>query len=221
MPEVDGQFWNNAAQSAFAGVVAALVAAGLLELARSVRRWMAWRRDVTHIRDLLVEGRTRVLEAKATFNKDMRVEFPEDMLRAAQYNNMIKKLGLGLEKWTPNLSHAQRKDLLDALDWYHTRGLQVKKNKISNKIEFVDIPDGKWPTVSMELDHATEIFGRLQSVRWLNLPRMHWTVPGHPRLFRFYIAPAFLEYFLTRFFKSYILKVQFTLRIIEFPARCC
>ena len=102
MPEADGQFWSNAAQSAVAGVVAALVATSLLECARTCRRWIARRRDVKYLRDLLIEGRQRVLEATNFHHQDANAKCPADVLRAAQYNNMIKKLDTGLEKWTAN-----------------------------------------------------------------------------------------------------------------------
>ena len=168
MPEADGQFWSNAAQSAVAGVVAALVATSLLECARTCRRWIARRRDVKYLRDLLIEGRQRVLEATNFHHQDANAKCPADVLRAAQYNNMIKKLDTGLEKWTANLSHTQRKDVLDALDWYHTNSLKaVKRN---GEFMFVEVPDGKWPVTTMPLRAAEEQFGRVQEIRWLKLP---------------------------------------------------
>ena len=53
--------------------------------------------------------------------------FKADALRAAQYDNMLKELDVALEKWLPNLSNAQRKDVYDALDWYHIGKLQSNK----------------------------------------------------------------------------------------------
>ena len=168
MPEVDGKFWNDAAQSALAGVVPALVATSLLEFARTCRRWIARRRDVKYLRDLLTEGRQRVLKATDLHRQDANAKCRADVIRAAQYNNMIKKLDTGLEKWTANLSHTQRKDVLDALNWYHTNSLSaVKRN---GEFMFVEVPDGKWPTTTMSLTAAEQQFGRVQEIRWLKLP---------------------------------------------------
>ena len=172
IPEVDSQFWNNAAQSAIAGVFAAVVAAILLELARSVRRWFGRRRDVKYVRDLLIEGRKHVLvDAKDFYHEGMQAHCSADVYRAALYNNMVKKLEVGLGKWTPNLSHTQRKGLLDALDWYH-KNLHMTKDK-RKELVFAELRDGVWPARELKLERATEIFDRLQSVRWLNLPPVH------------------------------------------------
>lgn len=171
---IDAMFLYDTVQSAIAGVIAAVVAAILLESARGVRRWIARRRDVKYIRELVIEGRERILNARVTYN-ERRVKYSEDFLRAAQYNHMIKKLRVGLEKWTPNLSHAHRRDLMDALDWYHTGGLHLVKGG-SHKYESSfqdDFPEGKWPTEDMKESHVTDRFTRLQAIRWLKLPPVH------------------------------------------------
>ena len=84
-----------------------------------------------------------MLEAGDTFHKGMNATSSGDALRAAQYNNMVKRLGIALEKWMADLSHDQRKDIFDALDWYHTDSLQAVKK--DGKAAFIDIPDySRW-----------------------------------------------------------------------------
>ena len=80
---------------------------------------------------------------------------------------MVKRLGIALEKWMMNLSHDQRKDVFDSLDWYHTDSLQAVKK--DGKAVFVEIPDGRWPTTEMPLEIAKEKFEKLQSIKWLKL----------------------------------------------------
>ena len=92
---------------------------------------------------------------------------PADVLRAAQYNNMTKELGVAIERWALNLSHAQRKDIYDALDWYHTGGLYATKR--DEGVVFMDIPEGRWPTVEMSMEAAREKFDRLEALEWLKL----------------------------------------------------
>ena len=169
---VDAKFLYDTAQSAIAGVIAAVVAALLLESARGVRHWMARRRDVKYIRDLLIEGRKHVLvDAKNFYHEGMGVHCRADVYRVGLYNSMIRKLAVGLERWTPNLPHAQRKNVLDALDWYH-KNLHMMKDR-NNEIVFPELRDGVWPTREMDLERATAIFDELQSIRWLKLPPMH------------------------------------------------
>ena len=80
---------------------------------------------------------------------------------------MIKRLDIAMEQWLANLSHDQRKDIFDALDWYRTDSLQaIKRN--GNAV-FIDIPDGRWPATEMSVEVAKEIFEKLQSIKWLKL----------------------------------------------------
>ena len=158
---------ESIAQSAVAGLIAALTATAILGFAKCVRQWSAKRQDVRYLRNLLTEGRKRVLEAGDTFHKGMNATSSGDALRSAQYNNMVKRLGIALEKWMVDLSHDQRKDIFDALDWYHTDSLQAVKK--DGKAVFIDIPDGRWPTTEMSLEVANEKFEKLQSIMWLKL----------------------------------------------------
>ena len=154
-------------EGTISGSIGALVATAILSCVVLTRDWLAERRNVRYIRDLLIGERKRVMEAEDTSRKTIGVTIPADTLRAAQYNNMIKQLGIALEKWFVNLSHDKRKDIFDALDWYHTDGLQaIKKN---NKAEFVELPDGKWPTTEMPKEVTKKKFENLQSIEWLKL----------------------------------------------------
>ena len=155
------------AQGAVAGLIAALVTTIILGLAKYALQRFANRQDVKYIRALLTQGRRRVMAAEDTVNKDMGTLIPADVLRAAQYNNMIREVGVALEKWTVNLNHGQRTDLYDALDWYHTDGLYATMKE--GKVMFTELPEGIWPTVEMSSEAASNKFGRLQTVEWLKL----------------------------------------------------
>ena len=153
--------------SVVTGMIAAVSATAILGCAKCVRQWLAKRQDEKYLRDLLSRGRKRVMESKSTYHKGMDANSSADALRAAQYNNMIKRLDIAMEQWLVNLSHDQRKDIFDALDWYHTDSLQaIKRN--GNAV-FIDIPDGRWPTAEMPVQMSKEIFEKLQSIKWLKL----------------------------------------------------
>ena len=158
---------DSVVQSAVAGLIAALAATTILGLAAYVRQRLAKRRDVNYLRGIFVEGRKRVIDAEDTFHKGMGKVIPEDVLRAAQYNNMMRQVGVALAKWTVNLSHAQRKEIYDALDWYHTDGLYATKK--DGAVEFGELPEGRWPTTTMSMEAAREKFEKLQSIKWLKL----------------------------------------------------
>ena len=160
---------ESIAQGAFTGLIAALAATTILGLARYARRWWANRQDVKYIRELLTEGRIHVMEARDIFFDGMGATASADSIRATQYNRMIKELGIALERWTVNLSHTQRKDIYDALDWYHDRPDALFAIKRDEKVVFREIPDGKWPTVDMSMEAAREKFDKLQSIKWLKL----------------------------------------------------
>ena len=116
---------SSIAPGAIAGVIAALTATAILGIARYVRRFAARRQDIRAIREILLVGKKRVLESKDTCNTNMHTTIPGNVLRAAQYNNMIKQLSIALEKWPANLRYNQRKEILEALDWYNTNGPQI------------------------------------------------------------------------------------------------
>ncbi len=164
-------------QGAVAGLIAALAATTILGLARYVRQWLANRQDVKYIRELLAEGRTHVMEAGDMVFEGMGATASADSIRASQYNRMIKELNVAFERWTTNLSHTQRKDIYDALDWYHDRPDALFAITRDGKVVFQEIPDGKWPTVDMSMEAAREKFDRLQSIKWLKLKADYSAIP--------------------------------------------
>ena len=159
---------SSIAPGAIAGVIAALTATAILGIATYVRRFSARRQDIRAIQEILLVGKKRVLESKDTWNTNMHTKIPGDVLRAAQYNNMIKQLSIALEKWHANLRDNQRKEILEALDWYKTDNLIATKNE-AGQVTFVELPEGKWPTGDMKLEFAEKKFNRLQSIKWLHL----------------------------------------------------
>ncbi len=158
---------DSLCESVVAGAAAAIAATIILGFAKYVYEMVARSRDEKYIRSVLMKGKERVLSATDAYNNSMGATLPEEVLRAAQYNNMIKELDIALEKWAPHLTHDQRKGIFDALDWYHTDNLQFTlRGKVPTE---VDLPPGKWPTTQMPLDRAQEKFEKLQSIEWLNL----------------------------------------------------
>ena len=155
-------------QGAAAGLIAALVATTIVGCAKLIHQWWIRRQDVREVREILIEGRKRVMEAKDTYNPGMRETLHEDVLRAAQYNNMLKKVEVTLERWAVNLSHNQRKDIYEALDWYNTDGLLATKTG-GGSVEFLKLPDGQWHTTEMKKEVAEDKFRRLQGIKWLKL----------------------------------------------------
>ena len=67
-------------------------------------------------------------------------------------------MGVTLERWTLNLSHDQRKDIYDALDWFGTNSLQAVRRNSDGSVQFVQLPEGRWHTTEMTMELALEKF---------------------------------------------------------------
>ena len=151
-----------------AGLIAALTATIILGAAKWIRLKYLQRLDVKQIREVLTTGRKRVMESKETFYHGMDATTPGDVLRAARYNLIIKQLRVALDHTTSKLPYAKRKDIFDALDWYHVESLYATKDKRGNPV-FVDLPVGSWLTNEMQESQAVDKFKRLESIKWLKL----------------------------------------------------
>ena len=160
MPDIAG--------SAVAGLIAALTATTILGAAKWIHLKYLQRLDVKQIREVLTTGRKRVMESKETFHRGMDATSPGDVLRAAQYNLTIKQLRVALDHTTSKLPYTKRKDIFNALDWYHVESLYATKDKRDNPV-FVDLPVGSWPTTKMQESQAVDKFKRLESIKWLKL----------------------------------------------------
>ena len=160
---------ESIAQSAVAGLIAALAATAILGVARYVRHLWGRRRDVKYIRTLIIEGRGRVMGAKDVYFKGMDASISEGAVRAAQYNIMLRQVGLALEKWAMMLSHDQRKDIYDALDWYHTNPEGLPAIRRNGQVVVVQLPEGRLPVEEMSLQAAKDSFEKLGSIKWLKL----------------------------------------------------
>ena len=151
-----------------AGLIAALTATAILVVVKLIHLKYLERLDVKQIREVLTAGRKRVMESKETFRHGMDATLPGDVLRAAQYNFTIKQLRVALDHTTSKLPYAKRKDIFDALDWYHVKFLYATKDERDNPV-FRDLPDGSWPTTEMQESQAVDKFKRLESIKWLKL----------------------------------------------------
>ena len=63
----------------------------------------------------------------------------------------------------------KRKEIFDALNWYHTEGLYARKDNNGNPVFVSDLPPGKWPTTTMKKNFAIDKFKRIESIKWLKL----------------------------------------------------
>ena len=160
---------ENIAGSAVAGLIAALTATIILGAAKWIHLKHLQRLDIRQIRGVLTDGRRRVMESKETFNPNMNVTFSGAVLRAAQYNLMIKQLRVALDHTTSKLPYAKRKDIFDALDWYGVKSLYATKDVHGNPVFVADLPVGSWPTSEMQENHARDKFKCLESIKWLKL----------------------------------------------------
>ena len=166
------------AGSALAGLVAALTATFILVVLKWIHERYLEHLDVRQIQEVLTDGRKRVMEkSKETFNPNMNVTLHADVLRAAQYNLMIKQLRVALDHTTSKLSYAKRKDIFDALDWYGVKSLYATKDVDGSPV-FVDRdsfakatarPVGSWPTSEMQENQAIDKFKCLEAIKWLKL----------------------------------------------------
>lgn len=158
---------SSALEGLITGTGAGLAVTVILGIAQWLRLyWSRWN-DVKYIRDLLIQGKKRVIEAEDTHHSGMNSMMSEDNLRAAQYNLLMRHMEVALEKWTIHLSHSQRRDLLKALDWFHIDSLYGLPGH--GTVEFYEPPAGRWPTKEMSIQHAEEKFQKLESVKWLKL----------------------------------------------------
>ena len=157
------------AGSAVAGLIAALTATIILGAAKWIYLEHLQRLDVKQIQEVLTDGRRRVMESKKSFNRNMNATLSGDMLRAARYNLMLKQLRVALDHTTSKLSYAKRKDIFDALDWYHVKSLYLTKDAIGNPVFKDDLPIGSWPTNEMQESPAIDKFKRLESIKWLKI----------------------------------------------------
>ena len=150
------------------GVIVGLVVAIVLALSHWCYVWYLERVDVRQVREVLSEGRQRVMEARDTLNSVMGVTFAGDVLRAGQYNLLLKQLGVVLDPVGSKLSYRKRKEIFDALDWYNVGALHAIKDKEGNPV-FHDPPVGRWIAAEMRHGDASRKFQRLESIRWLKL----------------------------------------------------
>ena len=162
------QALGDMASSAVAGIVAAIVATAILGAAKWIHMKHLQHLNIRQIRQILTAGRERVMASTDEFNPGMDTTLPADALRCAQYNLMIKQLAIALDHTTTRLPYSKRRQIFEALDWYHAKSLHAIKNDDGRPV-FVTLAEGKWPTVEMKASHAIDKFDRLEAIGWLKL----------------------------------------------------
>ena len=163
--------WQSLFVSAVGGVVAAVSFAGLVELWRRCQG----RKQAAAIREIIVRYRPLVLGAEDLSHpagSPDRNLLP-DHKRALVYNRMLGEVGRTLDHWSPHLPLTQRQRLLDALDWFHTKGglVFITPEGVPEYRETLGIAPGRWRTDKMSLDEAKAKFAELEAVKWLKLPK--------------------------------------------------
>ena len=107
--------------------------------------------------------------AKDIHDNQLGQTLSADIVRAGNYNNMLMRIGVALEQWAMDLSHEERKDIYDALDWYNADKYFVKTNAEAGSVEYIPIPEGRWPLQQMSVGDAEKKFEQLESISWLKL----------------------------------------------------
>ena len=161
-------------QSIWTGASAALVAAFVLEFASYIRRKLNSLRSIKHIREILEEGRDSVLTSKNEKISNPSMFIPKDVVRVGEYNRMIRKLDVALNEWRSELSFRQKKEIIEALNWYHTDTIFASKE--GEEIKFKEFPDGKWTHNTMYECEAKYRFEKLKSITWLKFGE--WKPPS-------------------------------------------
>ena len=107
------------------------------------------------------------MKAEDTFHEGMGTLMPSDLLRAAQYNNMIREVGVALDRWVLNLSHAQRRTYM--MPWTGITQMSYTPPRRMGKWCLWNSLKDRWPTAEMSMEAARRKFEKLQSIKWLKL----------------------------------------------------
>lgn len=92
----------------------------------------------------------------------------ENFLRACRYNVMVKELDEFFKTGNIHISHAKKKDIFNALDWYKIDYLNVVKVRAADSM-CSEIQDGMIPSSYIKIEITNEIFGKLESIKWLKM----------------------------------------------------
>ena len=166
-----GQWVDTVVLGAASGFIAGLVVAAALGIAQEFREHVKRRQEERYLRSLFIEGKI-ILTTEDLQLEGLEITVPADHRRAAEYKILLRQVGVALERWSPHLSPSQRKDIYDALDWFHTDTTRMLfVTTAENEGRFVDVPDGTFPAEAMTAEAAAEVYERLQAIGWLKLKR--------------------------------------------------
>ena len=170
--QVLGLTLSTLLENAIAGLFAGVAAAGVLWFFRHIRDGRDRRKDEKAIRDLLRVRIGAVTKVGPKLQSKSAAHRPVDKdevrrTRAYEYNVLLTELGLTLERWTPNLSLKQRKDIYDALDWYNLEGWYDARYRAPRRPQ--DLVAGKWEAEGMEEKQFKAKLRELESIDWLKL----------------------------------------------------
>lgn len=107
------------------------------------------------------------MEAEERRPEPTSLRIPEDAVRAARYNVMLKELDVALDKWSAALSHDQRQEIIEAVDWYNLWFFLIEEDW-PGRARMKKMPDGVWEG-DLSLETAQEKFEHLRSIKWLKL----------------------------------------------------
>ena len=89
-------------------------------------------------------------------------------LIACRYNVMVKELDEFFKTGNVHISRVKKKDIFNALDWYKIDYLNVVKLRAADSM-CSEIQDGMIPSSYITIEIANEIFGKLESIKWLKM----------------------------------------------------
>ena len=143
------------------------------------RRWQQ-RKEVASFSEIIDRHRGYIFEATDLNNvAGLPGRVPVAAVRSWLYNQMLKELGVALDTRSPHLPLERKQELREALNWYHTsrdgttvRLLRDTQQEVWRFPTDDELPPGKWPVTTMLLVQAREQFGKLEAVKWLNLPKV-------------------------------------------------
>lgn len=107
------------------------------------------------------------MKIEDTYYEAIKKTIEADIVRALEYDKMVKELKVAFEKWLVDLSHDQRKDIYDALDWDYQDFIRISQELQGVSLHLCN--DGRWPTGKMDINSAKEKFEKLESIKWLKL----------------------------------------------------
>ncbi len=153
--------------------------------------------QLSHLRNTITTHYRRVMKCRGIASCEFPLELGQklpngisaDEFRVDSFNHFLRELHYVLEYQSSKLTPMEKKDVLDAVDWFHkgdvghvlgvpTNGkfLFPIVNKHNSPIqqfqlgEYYVFHEGRWPLDIMTKEQAEEKFVNLRKLQWLSMP---------------------------------------------------